>query len=121
MILTAQIVHLETKLKTMDNEIHKLRSERKKELSLTRQKNAEVEESLQESAREEKDELRRKVELLKVEVRINFSIIASTLEDHLVKTIGNHAKLTLYYTWLAVTPNSTHVEMCRKFGQILIF
>ena len=74
MILTAQIVHLETKLKTMDNEIHKLRSERKKELSLTRQKNAEVEESLQESAREEKDELRRKVELLKVEVRVTLLI-----------------------------------------------
>ena len=96
MILTAQIVHLETKLKTMDNEIHKLRSERKKELSLTRQKNAEVEESLQESAREKKDELRRKVELLKVEVRINFSIIASTLEDHPLITIGNHGKFTLY-------------------------
>lgn len=65
---TAQIVHLETKLKTLDNEIHKLRSERKKELSLTRQKNAESEENMQESAREEKDELKHKVELLKVEV-----------------------------------------------------
>lgn len=64
----AKILHLETKLKSSEDEIHRLRSDRKKELSLTRQKNADAEESLQESAREEKDELHRRIELLKVEV-----------------------------------------------------
>ena len=64
----AQIVHLETKVQTLNEEINKVREERKKEMSLSRQRNAEVEENLQESARGEKDELRRQVELLKVEV-----------------------------------------------------
>ena len=55
-------------MQTLNEEINKVREERKKEMSLSRQRNAEVEENLQESARGEKDELRRQVELLKVEV-----------------------------------------------------
>ncbi|KAF6018565.1 hypothetical protein EB796_023109 [Bugula neritina] len=63
----SQIVHLETKLKTQEGELQKWRSELKKEVSRSKQKNAEVEESLQNSAREEKDEQKRKLELLKLE------------------------------------------------------
>lgn len=68
MWIAAQIVHLETKVKSAEDQIHQLRVERKKEISLTKQKNSSTEETLQESAREEKDELLRKIELLKVEV-----------------------------------------------------
>jgi len=65
-------VHLETKLKTQEGELQKWRSELKKEVSRSKQKNAEVEESLQNSAREEKDEQKRKLELLKLEVGLLF-------------------------------------------------
>jgi len=63
---------LETKLKTQEGELQKWRSELKKEVSRSKQKNAEVEESLQNSAREEKDEQKRKLELLKLEVGLLF-------------------------------------------------
>ncbi|XP_067930296.1 early endosome antigen 1-like [Watersipora subatra] len=74
----SQIVHLETKVETLNAEINRVREERKKSLSISRQKNAEAEETLQESAREEKDELRRKVELLKVENEILEKELASS-------------------------------------------
>jgi len=65
----AQIVHLETKLKSVENEIMKLRSDRKKEMSQSRQKSQQAEESFQETAREQMEEWRNKAELLKVEVK----------------------------------------------------
>lgn len=77
--VSGQIVHLETKLKTAEEEFHRVCKNRKKELSISRQRDCEAEESAQESAREEKDEFRRKIELLKVEVDLLHLFIAFTL------------------------------------------